>query len=63
MSVRYAVVSDIHSNLESLSAVLNRLEPEDGLLCLGDIVGYGPNPNECIALIRERANGCILGNH
>jgi len=63
VSVRYAVVSDIHSNLESLSAVLNRLEPEDGLLCLGDIVGYGPNPNECIALIRERANGCILGNH
>jgi diadenosine tetraphosphatase ApaH/serine/threonine PP2A family protein phosphatase len=61
--VKYAIVSDIHGNLEALNAVLARLAPEDGLLCLGDIVGYGPNPNECIALIRERATACILGNH
>jgi diadenosine tetraphosphatase ApaH/serine/threonine PP2A family protein phosphatase len=61
--VKYAVVSDIHSNLEALSAVLARVAPADGLLCLGDVVGYGPNPNECIALIRERATACILGNH
>jgi diadenosine tetraphosphatase ApaH/serine/threonine PP2A family protein phosphatase len=61
--VKYAVVSDIHSNLEALGAVLARVAPEDGLLCLGDVVGYGPNPNECIALIRDRATSCILGNH
>jgi len=61
--VRYAVVSDIHGNLESLSIALSRVQPNDGLLCLGDTVGYGPNPNECIALIRERATVTILGNH
>jgi len=61
--VKYAVLSDIHGNLESLSAVLAKVSPGDGLLCLGDIVGYGPNPNECVALIRERATACVLGNH
>jgi diadenosine tetraphosphatase ApaH/serine/threonine PP2A family protein phosphatase len=60
---RLAILSDIHGNLEALTAVLARLEPEDGLLCLGDTVGYGPNPNECVALIRERANATVLGNH
>jgi diadenosine tetraphosphatase ApaH/serine/threonine PP2A family protein phosphatase len=49
--------------LESLSIVMSRIDPADGLLCLGDIVGYGPNPNECVALIRERATVTILGNH
>jgi diadenosine tetraphosphatase ApaH/serine/threonine PP2A family protein phosphatase len=61
--VKYAVVSDIHGNIEALNAVLERLAPDDGLLCLGDIVGYGPNPNECVAAIRARASACILGNH
>jgi diadenosine tetraphosphatase ApaH/serine/threonine PP2A family protein phosphatase len=61
--LKYAVVSDIHGNLEALNAVLAKISPGDGLLCLGDIVGYGPNPNECVALIRERATACILGNH
>jgi diadenosine tetraphosphatase ApaH/serine/threonine PP2A family protein phosphatase len=61
--VRYAIVSDIHSNLEALEAVLARCEPEDDVLCLGDVVGYGPNPNECVARIRARASACILGNH
>lgn len=61
--MRYAVVSDIHGNLESLSIALSRVKPDDGLLCLGDVVGYGPNPNECIAMIRERATVTILGNH
>jgi diadenosine tetraphosphatase ApaH/serine/threonine PP2A family protein phosphatase len=61
--VRYAIVSDIHSNLEALNEVLGRVAPDDGLLCLGDVVGYGPNPNECIELIRARATSCILGNH
>jgi len=61
--VRFAIISDIHSNLESLRVAFARLEDSDGLLCLGDIVGYGPNPNECIALIRDRATATILGNH
>jgi len=61
--MRYAVVSDIHGNLESLRIALAALRKDDGLLCLGDIVGYGPNPNECVELIRERATATILGNH
>jgi len=39
------------------------MDATDGLLCLGDIVGYGPNPNECVQLIRERATATVLGNH
>ena len=61
--MRYAVLSDIHSNLEALNVAFSYLTPGDGVLCLGDIVGYGPNPNECIALIRERATATVLGNH
>jgi diadenosine tetraphosphatase ApaH/serine/threonine PP2A family protein phosphatase len=61
--VRYAIVSDIHGNLEALSAVLARVSPDDEVLCLGDVVGYGPQPNECIAAVRARASVCVLGNH
>ncbi|MBV9271772.1 MAG: metallophosphoesterase family protein, partial [Candidatus Eremiobacteraeota bacterium] len=61
--MRYAVVSDIHGNLESLQRALSFLQPEDRVLCLGDIVGYGPNPNECVRIIRERADEVVLGNH
>jgi predicted phosphodiesterase len=61
--VRFAIVSDIHGNLEALTAVFERIAPDDGLLCLGDVVGYGPNPNECLALVRERVTGMVLGNH
>jgi histidinol-phosphate aminotransferase len=60
---RFAVLSDIHGNLEALKAVLARLGPRDGLLCLGDTVGYGPNPNECVTLVAGRANATVLGNH
>lgn len=59
----YAIVSDIHANLESLEAVFARLDPSERVLCLGDTVGYGPNPNECLALVRERASETVLGNH
>ena len=57
--MRVAVVSDIHSNLHALEAVLAAIEAEapDELWCLGDLVGYGPRPNECCALIAERADG------
>jgi diadenosine tetraphosphatase ApaH/serine/threonine PP2A family protein phosphatase len=63
--MRVAVVSDIHSNLHALEAVLAAIEAEapDQLWCLGDLVGYGPRPNECCAAIAERADVCLGGNH
>jgi diadenosine tetraphosphatase ApaH/serine/threonine PP2A family protein phosphatase len=61
--VRYAIFSDIHGNLESLQAALALLAPDDEIVCLGDVVGYGPNPNECVAIVRERASVTVLGNH
>jgi predicted phosphodiesterase len=63
--VRVAVVSDIHSNLHALEAVLAAIDEDapDELWCLGDLVGYGPRPNECCALIAERADVCLAGNH
>lgn len=61
--MRYAIVSDIHGNEESLKKALSLMQPDDKVLCLGDIVGYGPNPNECVRMIRERASETVLGNH
>jgi predicted phosphodiesterase len=63
--VRVAVVSDIHSNLHALESVLEALaaDPVDELWCLGDVVGYGPRPNECCELVRTRAHVCLAGNH
>ncbi|HET8558187.1 MAG TPA: metallophosphoesterase family protein [Gaiellaceae bacterium] len=63
--MRVAVVSDIHSNLHALEAVLTAIDAEapDELWCLGDIVGYGARPNECCAAIAERADVCLAGNH
>ncbi len=61
--MRYAILSDIHANVESLEAVFACIPASDAILCLGDIVGYGPNPNECLALVRERAQATVLGNH
>ncbi len=61
--MRYAVVTDVHSNIEALDAVFDSLRDDDALLCLGDIVGYGPNPNECVEKIRARATATVLGNH
>src|SRR3954451_23483304 len=63
--MRVAVVSDIHSNLHALEAALAAIDAEapDELWCLGDLVGYGPRPNECCATIGERAHVCLGGNH
>jgi diadenosine tetraphosphatase ApaH/serine/threonine PP2A family protein phosphatase len=61
--LRYAIVSDVHGNLESLERALSIAAPDDVVVSLGDVVGYGPNPNECIAVLRERARHAVLGNH
>jgi diadenosine tetraphosphatase ApaH/serine/threonine PP2A family protein phosphatase len=63
--LRYAVLSDIHSNLIALRAVLDELADAgiDRYLCLGDIVGYGARPNQCCDLIREIGAICVRGNH
>lgn len=61
--MRIGVVSDIHSNLTALVAVLGDMGAVDQLWCLGDFVGYGPWPNECIDLLRERGALAIAGNH
>jgi diadenosine tetraphosphatase ApaH/serine/threonine PP2A family protein phosphatase len=63
--VRYAVFSDVHANLEALDAVLadvGRRSP-DVYLCLGDIVGYGPDPNECVDTVRRLGAAVVAGNH
>jgi diadenosine tetraphosphatase ApaH/serine/threonine PP2A family protein phosphatase len=63
--MRIAVVSDIHANLPALQAVLSEVDAErpDELWCLGDVVGYGPHPNECCAVVRQRADLSLCGNH
>jgi predicted phosphodiesterase len=62
--MRILVISDIHSNLTALETVLSAAGKVDAVWCLGDIVGYGPDPNECITLVRDLPNlECIKGNH
>jgi diadenosine tetraphosphatase ApaH/serine/threonine PP2A family protein phosphatase len=63
--MRVAVVSDIHSNLHALEAVLGAIDTEapEELWCLGDLVGYGPRPNECCAALAGRVDVCLAGNH
>jgi len=63
--MRLAIFSDVHANIEALSAVLEayRRERIDQYYCLGDVVGYGASPNECADLVRSTAKVTILGNH
>jgi diadenosine tetraphosphatase ApaH/serine/threonine PP2A family protein phosphatase len=62
--MRYLVMSDVHANLEALEAVLADAPPHDAVLCLGDLVGYGPDPNECVERVRALPNlTCLVGNH
>lgn len=64
-TMRVAVISDIHGNLHALDAVIGALEEEplEAVWCLGDLVGYGPQPNECCAKVAARADICLVGNH
>jgi len=62
--MRIAIVSDIHSNLDALEAVVARLPKYDELICLGDVVGYGPQPNEVIERLQQlRPTTVLMGNH
>lgn len=62
--MRILIISDIHSNLTALDAVLADAGKVDAIWCLGDLVGYGPDPNECIQRIRQLPNlVCLIGNH
>jgi diadenosine tetraphosphatase ApaH/serine/threonine PP2A family protein phosphatase len=63
--MRLALISDLHGNLEATQAVLadTKVRGIDELLCLGDVVGYGPDPEACLEIVRERCAACVLGNH
>lgn len=63
--MRYAVISDVHSNLEALEAVLDEIEQRrvDRIVCLGDLVGYNADPNACVRIFMERGIPTLLGNH
>lgn len=64
--MRYLVAADIHANLEAFEAVIRDAASTGGfdqIVCLGDVVGYGPNPRQCIELLRWHPFLCIAGNH
>lgn len=63
--LKYAIFSDIHSNLEGLQAVIRKAEERkvDKYVCCGDIIGYNANPEECVSLVRDTADFIIKGNH
>src|SRR5216684_2156219 len=62
--MKYAVIADIHANLPALEAVLADSEGQgcERVVCLGDVVGYGLQPKECVKLVRDRAICCVKGN-
>jgi diadenosine tetraphosphatase ApaH/serine/threonine PP2A family protein phosphatase len=61
----FAIISDIHSNIEALSAVIDDIQSRNikTIYCLGDILGYGPNPKECLDLVIDKSELCVMGNH
>ena len=63
--MRIGIFSDVHANVEALEAVMKAYEAHsiDRYLCLGDVVGYGANPNECADLVRSVAEKTVIGNH
>jgi predicted phosphodiesterase len=65
LTMRVAVISDIHANYHALETVLGEIDAArvDGIWCLGDTVGYGPRPNECCEVVESRADRSLVGNH
>ncbi len=65
VDVRLAIISDIHSNLEALTRAFELIDEESikDIVCLGDVVGYGANPNECVNIVRSRCRIVLRGNH
>jgi len=64
--MRYAIIADIHANLAAFTAVLDDIKGRGGveeIWCLGDVVGYGPDPHQCIELLRQQNHVCVAGNH
>jgi len=63
--MRQAIISDIHANADALQAVFDDIEARGiaDVICLGDIVGYGPQPAECLSLVRDRCRVVLMGNH
>src|SRR3954471_18221956 len=61
--MRLGVLADVHANLTALDTALEALGGVDTLVCAGDLVGYGPQPNECVALLREAGARAVMGNH
>ena len=61
----FAIISDIHSNIEALTTVLADIENRGikTIYCLGDVIGYGVNPRECLDLVLSKTKWCVLGNH
>jgi predicted phosphodiesterase len=64
--MRYAIIADIHASLAAFTAVLDDIEKRGGVAevwCLGDVVGCGPDPHECLDLLRKQKHICIAGDH
>jgi diadenosine tetraphosphatase ApaH/serine/threonine PP2A family protein phosphatase len=63
--MKYAIISDIHANLEAFTAVLGDISKRDvaKIWCLGDVIDYGPNPRECIKLMQRQRQVSVAGNH
>ncbi|MFC1915433.1 metallophosphoesterase family protein [Chloroflexota bacterium] len=64
--MRFAIIADVHANLAAFTAVLEDIEQRGGVeevWCLGDIVGYGPDPHQCLELLRQYNHVCVAGNH
>ena len=64
--MRYAIIADVHANLAAFTAVLDHIEllgGVDEMWCLGDIVGYGPDPHQCLELLHQYNHVCVTGNH
>ncbi len=64
-AMRYAIVADIHANVQAWEAVLRDIASSriDGIICLGDVVGYGPNPAEVLRSVHSHVDALALGNH